>query len=226
MRSSYMPLGVISTADLMKKGLRRHTACHLLLHLDFNRRPDEEGIKTGSGRCGGQRGHFNRRPDEEGIKTATAGSESALRLNFNRRPDEEGIKTAAVRECPSRMHFNRRPDEEGIKTNAAKRSRQVMPISTADLMKKGLRLEANSTVLSGPTISTADLMKKGLRPVARSGSARRCISTADLMKKGLTHLYHPITQYRVTSDSYDVPKSRVALHLNANWVFRERMAVS
>ena len=36
----------------------------------------------------------------------------------------------------------------------------------------------------------------------------------------LTHLYHPITQYRVTSDSYDVPKSRVALHLNANWVFQ------
>ena len=28
----------------------------------------------------------------------------------------------------------------------------------------------------------------------------------------LAHLYHPITQYRVTSDSYDVPKSRVALH--------------
>ena len=42
----------------------------------------------------------------------------------------------------------------------------------------------------------------------------------------LANLYHPVTRYHATSDSYDAPKFRMALHLNANRVFGDRMAVS
>ena len=84
--------------------------------LDFNRRPDEEGIKT--------YGAVYRSGDHE-ISTADL-MKKGLRLvhkvlnprtgNFNRRPDEEGIKTLAPSRTPPLRDFNRRPDEEGIKT--------------------------------------------------------------------------------------------------------------
>ena len=36
----------------------------------------------------------------------------------------------------------------------------------------------------------------------------------------LPHLYHPVTQYHVTSDSYDVQNRRVALQLRTQGPFR------
>ena len=61
--------------------------------------------------------------------------------DFNRRPDEEGIKTDLVRLVVEvAQDFNRRPDEEGIKTSRTSRLTNTGTISTADLMKKGLRL--------------------------------------------------------------------------------------
>ena len=61
---------IIPTADLMKKGLRRHTVAHVDGPIDSNRRPDEEGIKTiGKILNRGNVADSNRRPDEEGIKT-------------------------------------------------------------------------------------------------------------------------------------------------------------
>ena len=39
-------------------------------------------------------------------------------------------------------HSNRRPDEEGIKTHLPDRAFELSLIPTADLMKKGLRLDA------------------------------------------------------------------------------------
>ena len=61
-----------------------------------------------------------------------------------------------------RCDFNRRPDEEGIKTEAKEFKRQGRGISTADLMKKGLRRKLRH-YYPDFWISTADLMKKGLR---------------------------------------------------------------
>ena len=59
----------------------------------------------------------------------------------NRRPDEEGIKTVvALRPFAAGRHSNRRPDEEGIKTLPECDRSDRMYIPTADLMKKGLRL--------------------------------------------------------------------------------------
>ena len=54
------------------------------------------------------------------------------------------------------------------------------------------------------TISTADLMKKGLRPVCGGWNASYPISTADLMKKGLRHLaeafLHPADHFNRRPD--------------------------
>ncbi len=58
-----------SKEDLMKKGLRHLGGIYRFVIVMFQRRPDEEGIKT---RWGGHRPlpvRFQRRPDEEGIKT-------------------------------------------------------------------------------------------------------------------------------------------------------------
>ena len=53
----------------MKKGLRLIDRSRNLAVGNFNRRPDEEGIKTEVGVHGASPLYFNRRPDEEGIKT-------------------------------------------------------------------------------------------------------------------------------------------------------------
>ena len=42
----------------------------------------------------------------------------------------------------------------------------------------------------------------------------------DADRESLTHLYHPVTQYHVTSDSYDVQNRRVALQLHTQGPFR------
>ena len=39
-------------------------------------------------------------------------------------------------------------------------------------------------------------------------------------RRELAHLYHPVTQYHVTSDSYDVQNRRVALQLRTQGPFR------
>ena len=74
---------------------------------------------------------FNRRPDEEGIKTGEDDGVASSLLDFNRRPDEEGIKTArSVSLVSPQSDFNRRPDEEGIKTrptHAGHRDRAFQP---------------------------------------------------------------------------------------------------
>ena len=129
--------------------------------------------------------HFNRRPDEEGIKTQTclpphySFISTADLMKKGLRRDENGtiadpcISTADLMKKGLRQvmvtpairadcHFNRRPDEEGIKTPDGRPGQSYSMISTADLMKKGLRPAPWSASLTW-TISTADLMKKGLR---------------------------------------------------------------
>ena len=61
--------GLIPTADLMKKGLRRSSRAWSASRAYSNRRPDEEGIKTAPNVAPPAELHSNRRPDEEGIKT-------------------------------------------------------------------------------------------------------------------------------------------------------------
>ena len=48
---------------------------------------------------------FNRRPDEEGIKTQQKRFHLPLLVHFNRRPDEEGIKTEIVELPLTREEF-------------------------------------------------------------------------------------------------------------------------
>ena len=176
----------------MKKGLRQCITHDPRLGLNFNRRPDEEGIKT--------------------IEIARTKNS----LDFNRRPDEEGIKTTNPVFVELLAYFNRRPDEEGIKTPLSSADQLQISISTADLMKKGLRPCCLNGIVQVREISTADLMKKGLRPTQVVGLSevfdfnRRpdeegiktsnrgltpmgaAISTADLMKKGLRRIFPEI----------------------------------
>ena len=65
--------GRFQTADLMKKGLRLTENLRIAAHPLPNRRPDEEGIKTGVADLGVAVDDVpNRRPDEEGIKTTSS----------------------------------------------------------------------------------------------------------------------------------------------------------
>ena len=109
---------VISTADLMKKGLRHVLVLPEHPEADFNRRPDEEGIKTGL---------VVEDHAAAGISTADL-MKKGLRLVFCVVDVEvvwistadlmkKGLRhtgdVTVVLDC----HFNRRPDEEGIKTH-------------------------------------------------------------------------------------------------------------
>ena len=107
----------ISTADLMKKGLRPSPSSLSASLTYFNRRPDEEGIKTprawwrssavsistadlmkkglrpGAGvQQGGLRGISTADLMKKGLRRGRPDGSRRYR-NFNRRPDEEGIKT-------------------------------------------------------------------------------------------------------------------------------------
>ena len=57
-------------------------------------------------------------------------------------------------------------------------------------------------------------------------SRRETATPTDLTPPRQSSTLHLVTRYHATSDSYDVPKFRVALYLNANWFFGDRMAVS
>ena len=85
------------------------------------------------------------------------------------------------------MYFNRRPDEEGIKTRQGIPQSRISSISTADLMKKGLRPGSSSDILSLNDFNRRP-DEEGIKTV-RFGHVYiwRVISTADLMKKGLRH---------------------------------------
>ena len=63
----------------MKKGLRRPKYGKLVAVVGQNRRPDEEGIKTGCDITRYNEMSQNRRPDEEGIKTQPGGCGTLLR---------------------------------------------------------------------------------------------------------------------------------------------------
>ena len=130
---------IISTADLMKKGLRRNSVFTFSLLVDFNRRPDEEGIKTTrnrslislgaistadlmkkglrqTGRCG---------PFKIMISTADLMKKGLRRLPYREAQAgcistadlmKKGLRRTLYSSQASWMNFNRRPDEEGIKT--------------------------------------------------------------------------------------------------------------
>ena len=101
---------------------------------------------------------------------------------------KKGLRPSLCRYFSISLYFNRRPDEEGIKTDGPGTRSRSCWISTADLMKKGLRPH-HRIERERVDISTADLMKKGLRPCpCATAPPRACISTADLMKKGLRHV--------------------------------------
>ena len=110
--------------DLMKKGLRRSLRVPLTMAVrPFERRPDEEGIKTRvHRRCGSVFPEFERRPDEEGIKTLSPYSDCPLpRLNEDLM--KKGLRPSTKHCLHLRMGFERRPDEEGIKTEPLCRDR-------------------------------------------------------------------------------------------------------
>ena len=173
-----------------------------------NRRPDEEGIKTGH-----QDGGFavpivrtvdlmkkglrlpegvqhtqptsqNRRPDEEGIKTSTT---CALRqyCRQNRRPDEEGIKTVDASNLPSGSRQNRRPDEEGIKT-------LLLFLPTHHFRQnrrpdeEGIKTMKKMNYLLLTLSQNRRPDEEGIKTI-RSSFPNACanVRTVDLMKKGL-----------------------------------------
>ena len=77
----------------MKKGLRL-VSCNLLSSQDdFNRRPDEEGIKTGPRGEGGQDVRISTADLMKKGLRRDVGTSVRSGFYFNRRPDEEGIKT-------------------------------------------------------------------------------------------------------------------------------------
>ena len=106
--------------------------------------------------------YSNRRPDEEGIKTGAVPGTMALRTIQTADLMKKGLRRASSTISISASDSNRRPDEEGIKTREFSLCCAWAKIQTADLMKKGLRptTRANSRAAC---IQTADLMKKGLR---------------------------------------------------------------
>ena len=95
----------IPTADLMKKGLRQEALAVPRRSFNSNRRPDEEGIKTRTGR----QHRMNREiPTADLMKKGLrrrAQRESETALNSNRRPDEEGIKTGGAGRPAPQLQF-------------------------------------------------------------------------------------------------------------------------
>ena len=153
----------------MKKGLRR-TPLHLF--------PKRSAVRTlalmkkGLRRCPTlDADRFSQRsntcPDEEGIKTQPPGS-------------GVGFGSSSSNTCP---------DEEGIKTHVVRFEVAPQRVRTLALMKKGLRLLAESITNNWPLVRTLALMKKGLRPRRTNAEPRHhTVRTLALMKKGLRHL--------------------------------------
>ena len=77
----------------MKKGLRRSQRPQVAVSMYSNRRPDEEGIKTG-----------------RGVPCLPPGGIPTADLM------KKGLRPQQDRALYGTIHSNRRPDEEGIKT--------------------------------------------------------------------------------------------------------------